>query len=179
MSEKKKILAISGSTRKDSNNLQILNVIGKLLESEFDYQIFHGLADLPHFNPDIDNETPPKEIVDFRKLVEDSVGIIICTPEYVFSIPGALKNAIEWMVSTTIFSDKPTVLITASGLGEKAHESLLLIMKTLGADTPEKSQLLIKGVRSKIKDEQFSDPDTFERVKLLVNSLKESINKKA
>ena len=153
MSEKKKILAISGSTRKDSTNLQILKVIGKSVNSEYDYQIFEGLADLPHFNPDIDNETPPKEVENFRKLVEESVGVIICTPEYVFSLPGSLKNALEWGVSTTVFSKKKVGLITASASGEMAHEQLILIMKTLEAQLEEENLLLIQGVRGKINEE--------------------------
>ena len=68
----------------------------------------------------------------FRKSIEEADAVLICTPEYVFSLPGILKNALEWTVSTTVFSDKPTALLTASSSGEKAHESLLLVMKTLG-----------------------------------------------
>ena len=122
MSSKKKILAIIGSTRANSSNLKLVQHVAALTTESLDVIIFEGLSELPHFNPDLDTEQPPIAIVKFRQLIADSDGIIICTPEYVFSMPGSLKNAIEWCVSTTLFSKKPTGLITASASGEKGHE---------------------------------------------------------
>ena len=70
------------------------------------------------------------ETVELRKDIERADGVIICTPEYIFSIPSGLKNVIEWCVATTIFTDKPTGLITASANGLQGHEELKLIMRT-------------------------------------------------
>lgn len=148
-----KILAITGSTRNNSSNFRILNYISNHLNNEFDVEIFENLAELPHFNPDLDTENPPQEIISFRNKIEQSNGVLICTPEYVFSLPGSLKNALEWCVSTTIFSNKEVGLITASASGEMAHEQLLLIMKTLEAKFDDNTQLLIQGVRGKINAE--------------------------
>ncbi|MNL42799.1 NADPH azoreductase [compost metagenome] len=108
---------------------------------------------MPHFNPDLDTENPSEKILSFRNKIAQTDGIIICTPEYVFSLPGSLKNALEWCVSTTIFSKKKVGLITASASGEMAHEQLVLIMKTLEAQFKDENQLLIQGVRGKINDE--------------------------
>lgn len=70
-----------------------------------------------------------------------------------FSIPSGLKNILEWSVSTTIFSEKPIGLITASASGEKAHEELQLIMKTLQTKFNAETTLLIQGVKGKVSHE--------------------------
>src|SRR5690606_15804926 len=78
-----------------------------------------------------------------------------------FSIPSGLKNALEWCVSTTVFSDKPTGLITASASGQKGHEELQLIMKTVMAAFTEETILLIQGVKGKINDKgEITDTKT-------------------
>lgn len=151
--KKIKILAITGSTRKNSSNYKILKYISEHIKSEFEVEIFENLDELPHFNPDLDTENPPKQVEMFRNKINQAQGVIICTPEYVFSLPGSLKNALEWCVSTTIFSNKKAGLITASASGEMGHEQLILIMKTLEAQFQEKTQLLIQGIRGKIDEE--------------------------
>lgn len=100
---KKSILAISGSIRNNSTNGNIIREIGNLVNKDFEYTIFDGLTELPYFSPDIDDSQISQSVKDFRKLIEESDGVIICTPEYVFSLPGILKNALEWTVSTTFF----------------------------------------------------------------------------
>jgi NAD(P)H-dependent FMN reductase len=147
---KKNILAICGSTRKQSANKDVISVITKMSQDTLEITLYDGLADLPFFNQDMTDENTPVSVIALREAINKSDGVLICTPEYVFSLPGVLKNALEWMVSTTVFSDKPTALITASSSGEKAHESLLLVMKTLEVKTNEELCLLISGVKSKL-----------------------------
>lgn len=149
----KKIFAISGSTRYNSSNLRLLKRIAVITKDKYEITIFDRLSELPHFNPDLDHENPPAEVVAFRKQVENADGVIICTPEYVFSLPGSLKNALEWFVSTVIFSEKPVGLITASASGVKGQEELKLVMKTIGAKFTEETILLIQGIKGKIDDE--------------------------
>lgn len=147
---KKSILAISGSTRQKSKNLAILQFLGEQYFSDYDFKIYDGLTNLPHFNPDLDTATPPAEVVEWRELIQQATGVIICTPEYVFALPGTLKNALDWTVSTMVFADKTTALITAAMSGQKAHDSLRLVMKTLGASTTEDMQLLIQSAKGKL-----------------------------
>lgn len=147
---KKQILAIIGSTRKNSSNENIVKYLSKHFTSQCDIEIFNTIASLPHFNPDVEKEVAPESVITFRSKIEAADGVIICTPEYVFSLPGALKNAIEWTVSTTVFTDKPLALITAAASGEKAHESIQLIMGTLMGKFVSESCLLIKGVKGKL-----------------------------
>ncbi|KRB56836.1 NADPH-dependent FMN reductase [Flavobacterium sp. Root186] len=148
-----KIFAITGSTRKNSSNFKILKYISENIKSGLEVDIFEDLDRIPHFNPDLDTENPPEEIRLFRDKIVNAYGIIICTPEYVFSLPGSLKNALEWCVSTTILSNKKVGLITASASGEMGHQQLLLIMKTLEAKFDDNMQLLIQGIRGKIDAE--------------------------
>jgi chromate reductase len=148
-----KILAITGSTRKNSSNYKILKHISEQINDSFEVEIFEYLDELPHFNPDLDTENPPEKVTSFRNKIAQADGVLICTPEYVFSIPGSLKNALEWCVSTTILSDKNVGLITASASGEMGHEQLILIMKTLQAQFDDDNLLLIQGIRGKMDEE--------------------------
>ena len=149
-----KIFAITGSTRKNSSNYKILKHISENIKTGFEVEIFEDLDELPHFNPDLDTDNPPQTIISFRNKITEADGVIICTPEYVFSLPGSLKNALEWCISTIIFSKKKVGLITASASGEMAHDQLILIMKTLEAQFENENLLLIQGVRGKINEER-------------------------
>ncbi|PKP14140.1 MAG: FMN reductase [Bacteroidetes bacterium HGW-Bacteroidetes-3] len=159
MTERKNILAIIGSASSNSANLKLVEKIASLTENEFNLTIFNDLKTLPHFDPELSADNPPKLILEFRNVIEKSDGIIICTPEYIFSIPSGLKNAIEWCISTTIFSDKPSGLITASASGQKGHEELQLIMKTAMAKFTDETTLLLQGIKGKF-DERWNLADT-------------------
>ncbi|MBL6447782.1 NAD(P)H-dependent oxidoreductase [Fulvivirga sp. 29W222] len=168
---KKKILAISGSTRKQSSNEVILNIIADWYADTLDIEIYDGIGKLPHFNPDQAGEHCPDVVKQFQDKIQNSDGVLICTPEYVFSLPGSLKNAIEWNVATTVFSGKPVATIVASASGEKAFEALNLIMTTLESNLPDSCRLLIRGARGKVKDGQIADKDTEDQIKALMDSL--------
>ena len=68
MGTKKKIAAICGSTRKTSSNMSLLKAIASITDLEFQIEIYPGIDQIPHFNPDLDKETPPEEVSNFRKL---------------------------------------------------------------------------------------------------------------
>jgi chromate reductase, NAD(P)H dehydrogenase (quinone) len=176
---KKKVLAICGSTRAQSVNLSIIQYVGKLLSGEVEFEIYNELSALPHFNPDLDKDRAPEIVEALREKIKNADGVLICTPEYVFSLPGALKNAIEWCVSTTIFSEKPVVLITASASGAKAHESLRLVMKTIYADIRDETTLLIQGAKGKVNNKgEITDALTAEQLNKLANDFATLLNGK-
>lgn len=150
MTKKKKIFAINGSASDNSSNLLLLQYIAALTTTKFEFTILDDLSELPPFRTALTTDNTPKRIVQLRKDILDADGILICTPEYVFSIPSGLKNLLEWCVSTTVFSGKPVGLITAAASGEKAHEELQLIMKTIETVFTEKTALLIQGIKGKI-----------------------------
>ncbi|MBK8505475.1 MAG: NAD(P)H-dependent oxidoreductase [Saprospiraceae bacterium] len=150
MKRKLNILGINGSASRNSSNLSILNKIAELGRLEFDLKVIEALTELPHFRTEFTDNNVPDKVVDFRSQIESADGVIICTPEYIFSIPSGLKNAIEWCVSTVVFSDKPIGLITASASGKKGHKELRLIMKTVQANFTDETTLLIQGIKGKI-----------------------------
>lgn len=173
----KNILAMSGSLRAKSTNLTIIENIAEMFSSKINVRVYNGLAHLPHFNPDLEQSEPIAEVADFRRQIRESDGVLICTPEYVFSIPGALKNALEWTVGTNDFAGVPVALITASSLGEKTHESLFLVLKTIEAKITENTALLISGARTKINSEgKISDAPTIEAINLLIESFLRAID---
>ncbi|HUH18773.1 NAD(P)H-dependent oxidoreductase [Albibacterium sp.] len=176
MTNKKNILAIIGSASSISSNLRLVEKIASLTSKEFNLTIYNDLKTLPHFDPEL-SDNPPKQIIEFRKNIEKADGIIFCTPEYVFSIPSGLKNSIEWCISTTIFSDKPIGIITASASGQKGHEELQLIMKTIMAKFTDETCLLIQGIKGKF-DEQgnLTDKETEKKIYVFTNALINLIN---
>jgi NAD(P)H-dependent FMN reductase len=149
MKKTKNIVAIIGSASANSANLKLVEHIGVLTQDTFNISIYTDLKTLPHFDPELSENNPPKAIIELRNAIQNADGILICTPEYIFSIPSGLKNAIEWCIATTIFADKPTGLITASASGQKAHEELQLIMKTAMAKFDNETTLLISGIKGK------------------------------
>ena len=173
MTQKKNILAIIGSASSNSSNLKLVEKIASLTINEFNLTIFNDLKTLPHFDPELSSNNPPKQIIELRKNIDQADGIIICTPEYVFSIPSGLKNAIEWCISTTIFTDKSIGLITASANGQKGHEELQLIMKTAMAKFTNETTLLIQGVKGKFDDQgNLSDLNTLKQLEKFIADFK-------
>jgi chromate reductase len=162
MTKKKNIFAIIGSASENSSNLKLVKHLVDLTSDDFNVTIFDALRELPHFSPELSISNTPQVILDLREKILNADGIIICTPEYVFSIPSGLKNAIEWCVSTTIFSDKPTGLITASASGQKGHEELKLLMRTVDANFTEDTTLLIQGIKGKLNEEGIITDDKTE-----------------
>ena len=176
MNKKLKIFAISGSTRSTSSNLNLIKAIADLTSESFIVTIFDGLSKLPHFSPDLDNEFVSPEVKDFRKQLREADGILICTPEYAIGVPGTLKNAIDWTVSSMEFSQKPVALITASLSGEKAHQSLLGTLLIIEARMTSDTHLLIPFVKTKVTDEgKITDNDTLSSVNKLIQSFTEII----
>jgi NAD(P)H-dependent FMN reductase len=153
MTPKKNMLGICGSASRNSGNLFLLKHLAELGQAEFNMELIEDLTGLPHFQTELTENNVPEKIIALREKIAKADGIIICTPEYVFSIPSRLKNLIEWCVSTTIFSEKPVGLITASASGVKGHEELKLIMETIQATFVEETTLLIQGIKGKVNTE--------------------------
>lgn len=178
MSDKTKIFIIIGSASKNSVNEKLIDIFINLTNDFSDITVYNDLKMLPHFDPELSTDHPPTAIIDFRNNIEKADAILICTPEYVFSIPSGLKNAIEWCVSTTVFSEKPIGLITASASGEKGHEELQLIMKTMMAKFTNETTLLIQGVKGKINEQgQLTDGKTKEEFIKFIEAFKKLIIK--
>ena len=174
MKGKIKILGISGSLRSNSSATAILNVVSGLVPGNVEFTIYNGLAEIPAFN---DSNEVPEPVAHFIKLLSEAEGIFFCIPEYAFGVPGALKNALDWTVSSsTAFPDKPVALITAATGGDKAHAAFLLTLKAISSKIPEGATLLLSFIRSKLNEKnEVKDIATLNSIRVVINSLIDSI----
>ncbi|HMF73229.1 MAG TPA: NADPH-dependent FMN reductase, partial [Flavitalea sp.] len=145
----KTILIVPGSIRKNSTSHQLIPAVTKYFPAEFTYEVFDQLGELPHFN---DAAEPGEKIVAWRKTIAYSAAVIFITPEYAYGVPGTLKNALDWIVSSGELVNKPTALITASTGGQYAHESLIRTLGALTAEPGEHARLLISFIRSRLDE---------------------------
>jgi chromate reductase, NAD(P)H dehydrogenase (quinone) len=174
------ILAIIGSASKHSANHRLVQLIAEYMQDDYHFDIINHLKELPHFDPELSIEQTPEEIINFRTAIEQADAILICSPEYIFSVPSGLKNALEWCVVTTVFAQKPIGIITASASGQKAHEELKLIMKTLDARFKDETTLLIQGIKGKINENNMiSDPQTEKELRGFIVFFNELIKSQA
>jgi len=109
-----RILALSGSLRASTTNTRLVRATAALAPETIEITIYDGLADLPHFSPDLDGDDPPASVHNLRKLLQEVDDVLICTPEYAFGVPGSLNNALDWTVSSGEFYRKPVAVISAS-----------------------------------------------------------------
>jgi len=170
-----KILGISGSLRSNSSASAILDVVSRSVPSQVEFTIYKGLAEIPAFD---DSNEIPEPVADLIKLLSEADGVFFVIPEYAFGVPGALKNALDWTVSSsTAFPGKPVALITAATGGDKAHAAFLLTLKAIRTKIPEGATLLISFVRSKLNEKnEVKDIETLKSIKNVINSLIEAID---
>src|SRR2546430_802254 len=107
------MLGISGSLRAVSSNTSVLQAIAAVAPAGVAITVYDRLADLPPFNPDLDREgdAPPAIVLDLRARIGAADALVISSPEYAHGVPGVLKNALDWLVSSLEFPGKPVALI--------------------------------------------------------------------
>lgn len=128
-----RILAIPGSLRTASSNAILLDSAAALTPVNVEVIVYRDLAALPHFNPDLDNDLVSLPVSEFRSQLRVSDGILFSTPEYAHGIPGVLKNALDWVVSSGELYDKPVALFGASSRSTYAQASLAETLKVMAA----------------------------------------------
>ena len=128
-------LAISGSLRAASSNTAVLQALAALAPADVAIAMYDQLANLPYFNPDLDREgdTPPASVAELRAQVGRADGIVICSPEYAHGVPGVLKNALDWLVSSLEFPGKPVALLNISPRSTFVQASLAETLTTMSA----------------------------------------------
>jgi len=159
----KKIVSFSGAIGVRSTSRKLLSILSEL-DTNCDFEVF-DIGELPFFVPGVAEEDIPLVVKDFRNRLLEASGAVIVTPEYVFSLPGILKNALEWTVSTTVFDAKPCGFIVAAASGEKAFESLDVILSTLQVKSSPESKLLLRGMKGKISEnDEINDASIKESI---------------
>lgn len=129
-----RILGICGSLQARSGNLSLLELAGSLLPEGASLVLYDGLRSLPHFNPDLEAEGgAPESVRSLRREVAASDALLIACPEYGHSLPGALKNAIDWLIGSGELERK-VIAVTASTVGHgRGVMGLAALKVTLGA----------------------------------------------
>jgi chromate reductase len=127
-----KILAISGSLRRNSSNTALLRAAAALAPKGVEIAVYGGLADLPHFNPDLEGNEP-SSVTDFCARLQASDGLLISTPEYAHGVPGVLKNALDWLVGTEYLVSKPVALLNPAPRATHAYASLTETITVMAA----------------------------------------------
>ena len=172
-----RILAISGSLRPNSSNNAVISLTTQIAPDNVSFSLYNGLGSLPHFD---DSKDPTDEVKELREKIGNADGVLICSPEYAFGIPGSLKNAIDWTVSSGEFVGKPTALITAATGGEKAHAAWEMVFTALSANMPTENKLLISFVRAKMDEHgRIIHAETIENIKKVIESLIATIQRKS
>ncbi len=125
-----KLLAISGSLRSHSSNTLFIERIAELADDRIAIDLFADLHRLPHFNPD--NEPSDDVVVqDLTRRMRVADGFVVSTPEYAHGVPGSLKNALDWLVGTDAFIEKPFAVLRACDRSIHAPQSLIEILTTM------------------------------------------------
>jgi chromate reductase len=113
-----RVLGISGSLRRDSHNTMLLRAAGELLEAEgAQFVVYDELREVPPYDEDDDGPEAPEAVVRLREAVAGADGVFFTTPEYNSSVPGQLKNAIDWLsrpLATNVLRNKPVAVVGAS-----------------------------------------------------------------
>jgi len=130
-----RLLAVSGSLRRASTNTAVLEALAALAPGDLEVTLYRGLAELPAFNPDDDGEgvTPPAQVRLLRDLVATADGLFIAAPEYAHGVPGALKNALDWLVASDVFPGKPVALVNTASRAFHAQAALRETLATMAA----------------------------------------------
>ncbi|GHH99268.1 NADPH-dependent FMN reductase [Neobacillus kokaensis] len=168
-----KIVAIVGSLRKDSYNKQLAATIQERNMIKFDMEIL-DLSVLPFYNQDEENN-PSEAVIVFKKKVKEADGVIIVTPEYNWSIPGVLKNALDWLSRVDkVLIGKPVMTAgAATGLAgtlrAQLHIRQILTAMQVKLLPPAGNEILVSQAAAKFAEGKLADEATNKTVDEIVD----------
>lgn len=179
-----KLVALSGSLRTDSTNSALVRSLPLLAPPGMDVAIFAGIADLPHYDPALDTDLPPASVAQWRAALGEADAVLFCTPEYAHGMPGSLKNALDWLVSSGDFDGgKPAAALSASPSFQGGAQALAWLTQTLavlGAAVPPEATFPIPYVRTKLDAQgQVSDPALAHALRAALHALADAAEKRA
>ncbi|MEV0280461.1 NADPH-dependent FMN reductase [Streptomyces sp. NPDC050610] len=174
------LLAISGSLREQSTNNAVIHTASDLAKAEgWTATRLAGIGELPHFNQDLDVEgaQPIAPVEALREAVREADALLFVSPEYAHGVPGVLRNAIEWLVSSGALGDKPTAVVTASphpGGGSYAQAQLRETLSMLTGALVEDACLELDAMGPKTDREanRIKDEPTLSRLSRSLRTLR-------
>jgi chromate reductase len=173
-----RVLGISGSLRRNSYNTALLRHVGDLFEAEAEeFEIYLGLRDIPPYDEDCDTEDAPEPVSRIREAVRDADAMFFVSPEYNSSIPGALKNALDWLsrpFATNVLRNKPVAVIGASSgvFGAIwAQAELRKVLGAIGARVTEGEVAVGSAAERFNEDGNLNEPNLEQEVREVVVTL--------
>ncbi|WP_420456559.1 NADPH-dependent FMN reductase [Rubrivirga sp.] len=168
------ILALGGSLRAASSTAALVRATASLAPDGVTVDVYDGLGDLPLFSPDLDADGPPLAVVRLRRRVGEADAVLICTPEYAYGMPGALKNALDWLVSSGELYRKPVAALSASPSargGDRALAWLRQTLTALDAAVPDAASFAVPFVKQTLDGDRVSDSDLADRLRAALVAL--------
>src|SRR5436305_11664426 len=167
-----RVLGISGSLRRDSHNTQLLRAAGELFEAEgAQFEIYDGLKAIPPYDEDDDAANAPATVADFRDAIAGADALFFATPEYNSSVPGQLKNAIDWAsrpLASNVLRNKPVAVVGAStGMfgAVWAQAELRKVLAATGARVVE-GEVAVGHADTRFDDDgRLNDPNLAEQLR--------------
>ncbi|HAU5565775.1 TPA: NAD(P)H-dependent oxidoreductase [Serratia fonticola] len=178
----RKFVYMLGSLRRDSYNSIVAEELNSLTPEGVSITSLGSVGDIPHYNADVQAEGFPDAVINMGRQIKEADGLIIITPEYNYSVPGALKNALDWLsrLPDTPVAGKPVAIQTASpGVigGARAQYQLRQIMVFLDGRVLNKPEIMIGQAGQKIDSSArtITDKDTRDLIRLQLSKLAENI----
>ena len=174
-----RFLLVCGSLRSRSSNAAVLRTVKELAPADVEASIYEGLSQLPHFNPDDDEEGTVLHpaVTDLRQRIREADVLLFSTPEYAGGLPGSFKNLLDWTVGGGETYGKPIAWINASSVasptgGADAHESLRKVLSYTGAEIVEAACARIPVPRQAVgTDGLIHDPELRLEIETVVKTL--------
>lgn len=166
-----RVIAISGSLRAASINSMLLRVMADVAPSGIEVRLYHGLGQLPLFNPDI--AEPPPVVAALREALLAADAVVIASPEYAHGVTGAIKNGLDWMVGNESFIDKPVALLNASPRATHAYASLRETITVMSARVVEAASITLPLLGANLSEEAMrADPQICGMLRAALLALK-------
>lgn len=159
-----KLLILCGSLREASSSAALARAIGERLSNRAEISTF-DIGALPHYDADLDRPASVTELID---AIAAADGVLFVTPEYNYSIPGVLKNAIDWAsrpAYQSVFRDKPVFVISTSGGalgGVRAQAHLKYVLNGMLARVFPWQEVIVPSAPGKVEGGRFTDRDVFD-----------------
>lgn len=157
-----RLAAISGSLRAASANTAVLRTLQDMMPASVEMNLL-PIGALPLYNQDLDRPEPLPEVAEFKQTIAQADGLVICTPEYNFGVPGVLKNALDWASRPAFASPlkgKPVVMMSASPAftgGARAHSQLRETLSGALGRVLARPPVVIAGVNTKLQQGRLAD----------------------
>lgn len=171
-----RVLGIAGSLREKSFNRALVRAAGEVAPEWVEWRVYDRLGEVPPYDQDEDADPPPPAVAHLRESIGRADALLIATPEYNHSIPGVLKNAVDWAsrpYGESVLVDRPVAVIGASPSrfgAQWAQEDLRRVLEACGAEGLD-VELAVSRADDRIRDGELVDEEVREELQEITGRL--------